>query len=154
MFFSYPCSLLLVCNTLIISHILLKVPKALDCSSFHFAAASDWNELQETLKRDNIISISSFKDSIMDTLTDSYGCFVWCIVISTLFPFVLLSVPNNVCTMFCAVIMLCCYHDVLSCVAAMLCFCLRCLFCRDYLKCWIPPRVPTEVLLPFGRPSL
>jgi hypothetical protein len=44
-------------------------------------------------------------------------------------PFVLLSVPNNVCTMFCAaamlccyhvVVMMCCHHDVFSCVASML----------------------------------
>ena len=34
------------------------------------------NKLQQTLKLDSFISISSFKDSIMDTLTDSCGCFV------------------------------------------------------------------------------
>ena len=65
-------------NTRSASHILLKVPKAhtsLGRSSFQFAAASDWNELQQTLKLDSFISISSFKDSIMDTLTDSCGCF-------------------------------------------------------------------------------
>ena len=57
-------------NTSSGSHILLKVSKAhtsLGCSSFQFAAASDWNELQQTLKLDSFISISSFKDSIMDT---------------------------------------------------------------------------------------
>ena len=52
-------------------------------------------------------------------------------------PFVLLSVPNNVSTMFCSaamlccyhvVVMLCCYHAVLSCVAALLCCFLRSLF--------------------------
>ena len=61
------------------SHIMLKVSKAhisLGRSSFQFAAAGDWNELQQTLKLDSFISISSFKDSIMDTLTDSCGCFV------------------------------------------------------------------------------
>jgi hypothetical protein len=65
-------------NTRFASHILLKVPKAhtsLVRSSFQFAAASDWNELQQTLKLDSCISISSFKDSIMDTLTDSCGFF-------------------------------------------------------------------------------
>ena len=61
-------------NTCSASHILLKVPKAhtsLGCTSFQFAAASDWNKLQKTLKL----------DSIMDTLTDSCGCFAWCIVV-------------------------------------------------------------------------
>ena len=52
-------------------------------------------------------------------------------------PIVLLSVPNNVGsgtkhgTMVCSyhvVVMLCCYHDVLSCVAALPCCCLRSLF--------------------------
>jgi hypothetical protein len=65
-------------NTCIASHILLKVPEAhtsLGSSSFQFAAVSDWNKLQQTLKLDSFISISSFKDSIMDTLTDSCGCF-------------------------------------------------------------------------------
>ena len=64
-------------NTRSASHILLKFPKAhtsLGRSSFQFAAASDWNELQQTLKLDSFVS--SFKDSIMDTLTDSCGCFV------------------------------------------------------------------------------
>ena len=47
------------------SHILLKVPKAhtsMGLSSFQFAAASDWNKLQQTLKLDSFISISSFKE--------------------------------------------------------------------------------------------
>jgi hypothetical protein len=66
-------------NTRSASHILVKVPKAhtsLGRSSFQFAVASNWNELQQTLKLDSFISISSLKDSIMDTLTDSCGCFV------------------------------------------------------------------------------
>ena len=57
-------------STLSASHILLKVPKAhtsLGRTSFQFAAASDWNELQQTLKLDSFISISSFKDSIINT---------------------------------------------------------------------------------------
>jgi hypothetical protein len=65
-------------NTRSASHILLKVPKAhtsLGCSSFQFPAACDWNELQQTFKLDSFISISSFKDSIIDTLTDSCSCF-------------------------------------------------------------------------------
>ena len=107
-------------NTCSASHILLKVPEAhtsLCRSSFQFAAASDRNELQQTLKLDSFISISSFKDSIIDTLNDSCGCFAWCTVVSTFLPFVLLSVPNNVCTMFCAdtmdVLRPCCCHVVL-----------------------------------------
>ena len=165
------------------SHILLKVPWAhtsLGRSSFQFAAASDSNELQQTLKLDSFISISSFKDSIMDTLTDSCGCFAWYIVVSTFLPFVLLSVPNNVCTMFCAVTMLCCYMLLSCCVFTML-FCrvllpcyvvvfglslcvLCCLSCRDvcfvlYIYIYIyfffyPPPVPAGGHLPFGRPSL
>ena len=118
-------------NTRSASHILLKIPKAhtsLGRSSFQLAAASDWNGLQQSLKLDSFISISSFKDSIMDTLTDSYGCFAWCIIVSTFLPFVRLSVPNNVCTMFCAATMLCCCYAVWSCVAALLCCCLRSLF--------------------------
>jgi hypothetical protein len=66
-------------NTRSASHIWLKVPKAhasLGRSSFQFTAASDWNELQQTLKLDSFISISQFKDSIMDTLTDICGCFM------------------------------------------------------------------------------
>ena len=66
-------------NTCSVSHILLKIPKAhtsLGRSAFQFAAASYWNELQQTLKLDIFISISSFKNSIMDTLTDSCGCFM------------------------------------------------------------------------------
>jgi hypothetical protein len=59
----------------------------------------------------------------MDTLTDSCACFVWCIVVSTFLQFALLSVLNNVCTMFCAATMLCYYLAVFSCVAAMLCYC-------------------------------
>jgi hypothetical protein len=57
---------------------LLKVPKAhtpLVHSSFQFTVARDWNKLQKTLKLDSFISISSFKDSIMDTLPDTYGYF-------------------------------------------------------------------------------
>ena len=107
-----------------------------------FAAASDWNELQKTLKLDRFISISSFKDSIMDTLTDSCGCFTWCIVVSTFLPlccclcpiifgpyFVLL--PCCAAAMLCCyhvVVKWCCYHAVLSCVAAIRCCCLRSLF--------------------------
>ena len=103
-------------NTRSASHILLKVLKthtSLGRSSFQFAAANDWNDLQQTRKLDSFISISSFNDSIMDTLTDSCGSFVWCIVVSTFLPFVMLSVPNNVCTMFCAATMLCRCHVVL-----------------------------------------
>ena len=77
-------------NTRSASHILLKVPEAhtsLVRSSSQFTAASDWNELQQTLKLDSFISISSSKDSIMDTLTDSCGCFARCIVVSTFLPF-------------------------------------------------------------------
>ena len=58
-------------NTHSASHILLKIHKAhtsLGHSSFQFAAASDWNELQQTFKLDSFIPISSFKDSILDTL--------------------------------------------------------------------------------------
>ena len=80
-------------------------------SPFQYATASNWNELQQTLKLDSFSSISSFKDSIMDTLTDIFSCFVWCIVIFTFLTFVLLTVPNHVCTMFCAATMLlpCCH---------------------------------------------
>ena len=106
-------------NTRSASHILLKVPKAhasLGRSSFQFAAASNWNELQQTIKLDTFIS--SFKDSIMDTLTDSCGCFVWCTVVSTFLTFVLLTVLNNVYTMFvvlpCCVVMCCCLATLLS----------------------------------------
>ena len=66
-------------NTRSARHTLLKVPRVhtfLGRSSLHFTAPSDWNKQQQTLKLDSFISISSFKDSIMDTLTDSCGCFV------------------------------------------------------------------------------
>ena len=81
---------------------------------FQFAAASNWNKMKKkTLKLD--------KDSIMNTLTGSCGCFVWCIVVST---FLLLSVLNYVCTMFCSSTMLWFYHAVFlpCCVSTMLCF--------------------------------
>ena len=96
-------------NTRSSSYILVKVLKAhksLHRSSFQFAAASDWNELQQTLKFDSFISISSFKNSIIDTLTDSCGCFVWCIVY-------LLALCAVVCAQSCLYHVLCCYHVVL-----------------------------------------
>ena len=67
-----PCSV----ATMLCCHVLLPCYVVLGLSSFQFAAASNCNELQQTLKLDSFISISSFKDSIMDTLTDSCGCFV------------------------------------------------------------------------------
>ena len=87
-------------------------------SSFQFAAASDWNELQKTLKLDSFISISSFKDSIMDTLNDNCGCFARCIVISNFLPLCCCLCPIMFVQCFvllpcCAVAMLCCYHAVL-----------------------------------------
>ena len=81
-------------NTRSDSPILLKVPKAhtsLGRSSFQFAAASDWNELQQTLKLDRFISISSFKDSIMDTLTDTY-LWLLCVMYCCLYLLVLCAV--------------------------------------------------------------
>ena len=48
-------------NTRSASHVLLKVPKAhtsLGRSTFQLVDASDWNELQQTLKLDSFISIS------------------------------------------------------------------------------------------------
>lgn len=65
-------------NTRSAHHILLKVPKTntvLGLSSFRSAAARDWNNLQKTLKLDNFISKSVFKDSIMDIFTDTCSCF-------------------------------------------------------------------------------
>ena len=64
-----------------------------------------------------------FQDSVMDPRTD---CFAGCIVVSTFLLFVLLSVPNNVCTLFCVATMLllpCCVATMLlsCCVATMLC---------------------------------
>ena len=154
-------------NTCSSSHILLKVPKAhtsLRHSFFQFAAARNWNELQQMLKLDIFISISSFKDLIMDTLTDSCGCFVWCIVVSTFLTFVLLSVHNKVCILGCCHVVLlpCCFHVVLlPCNDIVLglslcCLSLWCVFCPIFLfyLFWIPAPVPAGGLLPFDRPSL
>ena len=47
-------------NTISASHILLMVPKAhtfLGLLSFQFSAASDWNELQQTLKLDSYLNL-------------------------------------------------------------------------------------------------
>ena len=42
-------------------------------------SAGDWNELQQTLKLDSLISISSLGDSIMDTLTELWLlCVMYC----------------------------------------------------------------------------
>jgi hypothetical protein len=129
-------------NTCSTSHIQLKVPKAHTSpgrSYFQFAAASDWNDLQQTGQ----FYLHLFIQRL------NHGHSYWhlllpCVmlVVSPFLPFVLLSVPNNVCTMFvplpccaaamlccyCIVIMLCCYHAVLSCGAAILRCCLRSLF--------------------------
>ena len=122
-------------NTHSASHILLKVPKAhtyLGCSSIQFAAASNSNELQKTFKLDSFISISTFKDSIMEPLTDSSGWFAWCSVVSTFLPFVLLSVSSNVYTMFCAANILCCHVLLPSYIVVLgLYVVLCCLSCCD-----------------------
>ena len=119
-------------KTPVLPVILLKVPKAhtsLGRSSFQFAAASDFNELQKTLKLDSFISISSFKDTIMDTY---WQLWLLCVMYCCLYLLDLWAVvcAHNVCTMLCRyyVVMLCCYHAVLSCVTALLCCCLRSLF--------------------------
>ena len=71
----------------------------------------------------------------------------WGIVVSTFLPFVLLSVPNKVLTMFCAAAMLCCcYVDVMLC-------------CHVFLPCYVGVLglslysvvVPAGDLLPFGQ---
>jgi hypothetical protein len=95
---------------------------------------SRFNELQQTLKPNSFISISSFKDSIMDTLTGSCGCLAWCIVVSTLLPWqlwllsvmyccdVLLSLPccpgSCGCLAWCIVVMYCCLYLVALAVVA------------------------------------
>ena len=78
----YLCQLLQISsasyNTQSARHILLKVPKTLSVlgqSSFRAAAATDWNNLQKTLKLDTFISKSAFKASVTATLNDTCHCF-------------------------------------------------------------------------------
>jgi hypothetical protein len=119
-------------NTHSASHILLKVHKvhtSLGCSSFQFTAASNWNELQQTLKLDSFISIPSFKDSIMDMLTDSWLlCGMYCCLY-------LLALCAVVCAKECLyhVVLLPCYAATIllsCCVATMLC-------CPVLLPCYV-----------------
>ena len=42
--------------------------------SFQFSAANDWNELQESLKLENLISLTSFKHQLSEQLTDYCTC--------------------------------------------------------------------------------
>ena len=120
-------------NTRSTSHILLKVPKAhtsLGCSTYQFALAIDWNELQ---KHSNwtVLSTSRLSKTQSWTLLQPVVA-ASRIVVSTFLPFALLSVPNNVCTMFSAATMLCCYYTMLllCCVATMLC-------CHVLLPCYV-----------------
>ena len=126
---------------------------------------SNWTVLSQSLHSFN---------SIMDTTTDSCGCFAWCIVVSTFLPFVLLSVANDVITLFCAATMLlsCCvatilYYMLLPCYVVVLglYFCSIvlsllswCVFSPIFLfhlfLFWIPAPVPAGGLWPCGRPSL
>ena len=121
-------------NTRSASHILLKVSKAhisLGRSSFESAGASNWNDLQKTLKLYSFISISSFKGSIMDTYWQLWLlCVMYCCL------YLLAFVPNNVCTMFCTATMLfCCHVVLLPCcfyVVLLPCYVLKC-FCNVVL---------------------
>ena len=42
--------------------------------SFQFSAATDWNELQKSLKLDIPISLTSFKNQLSEQLTDHCTC--------------------------------------------------------------------------------
>ncbi|XP_052318847.1 thioredoxin domain-containing protein 12 isoform X23 [Oncorhynchus keta] len=44
------------------------------CLSFQFSAANDWNELQNSLKLETHISITSFKHQLSEQLTDHCTC--------------------------------------------------------------------------------
>jgi hypothetical protein len=109
---------------------MLKIPKAhtsLGRSSFQFAAAGDWNELQATLKLDSFISISSF--------SLNHGHSYWQlrllrVMYCRLYLLGLCAVFRHVCTMF--VLLPCCVATVLlsCCVATMLC-------CHVLLQCCV-----------------
>jgi hypothetical protein len=66
-------------------------------SSFQFAAASDWNDLQQTLNLFIQRLIHEHLLTVVAALCDA--------LMSNFLPFVLF-VPNNVCTMFCVAAML------------------------------------------------
>jgi hypothetical protein len=123
------------CNTGSASHILLKVPKAhtsLCHSSFQFAAASVWKELQQTLKSPSLHSKTHSWTLLLTVwlLCVIYYClYLLAFLCCCLCPIML--VPCCAAAMLCCyhvVIMCCFYNAVLSCVAAMLCCCLRLLF--------------------------
>lgn len=65
-------------NTRSSLHLQLSIPKtnsAFGLTSFQSAATSDWNALQNILKLDKLIPISSFKTSISYLFTDICSCF-------------------------------------------------------------------------------
>ena len=58
-------------------YISLIIPKAntsFGRLSFQFSAASDWNELQKSLKLENFISLTNFKHLLSEQLTDRCSC--------------------------------------------------------------------------------
>lgn len=52
-----------------------KVHTSFSCSSSQFSAASDWNHLQQTLKLNSFIPLSTFKHSIKAIAQDQCTCF-------------------------------------------------------------------------------
>jgi hypothetical protein len=58
-------------------HISLVIPKAntsFGRLSVQFSAASDWNELQKSLKLETYISLTNFKHQLSAQLTDRCSC--------------------------------------------------------------------------------
>jgi hypothetical protein len=58
----------------VISLVIPKVKTSFGQSSFQFAAASNWNELQKTLKLENTISLISFKNRLSELLPIRCTC--------------------------------------------------------------------------------
>ncbi|CDQ71552.1 unnamed protein product [Oncorhynchus mykiss] len=149
------------CNTGSASHILLKVPKAhtsLCHSSFQFAAASDWNELQKTLKSPSLHSKTQSWTLLLTVwlLCVIYYClYLLAFLCCCLCPIML--VPCCVATMLlsCAVSTMLCCHVLLPCYVVVLgrSLCSVVVSCPIFVFL-IPAPIPAGVLLPFGRPSL
>jgi hypothetical protein len=66
-----------ICSTRSSRYISPIIPKAnasFGHLSFQFSAASDWNELQKSLKLETYISLTNFKHKLSEQLTDRYSC--------------------------------------------------------------------------------
>jgi hypothetical protein len=62
------------CSSRYISLVIPKANISFGRLSFQFSAASDWNELQKSLKLETYISLTNFKHQLSEQLTDRCSC--------------------------------------------------------------------------------